>query len=294
MIEIKNLTKVYKNGIEDSVVLKNINLTILDGEFISIVGQSGSGKSTLMNIIGGLAKATDGSMKHNYKEINSLTEKELSKYRRNTIGFVFQDFNLEGNETVLENIMSPMTFAGINILERKKRALNVLEKVNLKDKSNSKVNELSGGQKQRVAIARALINNPKIILADEPTGNLDTKNSEDIMNLLKKLNKQGYTIIMVTHNIEQSYEADRIIKLKDGEIAQEIDTKEEISLNLVKEESKKESLELDRKLKIILELFNDKEVSFLFAKHILSGTNAKINILKKKIKEEIDNIEKED
>lgn len=291
MIEIKNLTKSYKNGLDKSSVLNDISLNIREGEFIAIVGQSGSGKSTLLSIIGGLTKATCGEFKYKDKDINKFKDRALSKYRRETVGFVFQDFNLEGNETVLENIMSPMLFAKIPVLERKKRAIEVLEKVNLKDKINSKTNELSGGQKQRVAIARALINKPKIILADEPTGNLDSKNSADIMGLLKELNSQGYTVILVTHSIEQSYMANRIIKLKDGKIVQEINTSEELSLNLIKEESRQENLNTEMRLKQLLEILEDKDIESLFVNYILNGSN--INTIKKKIKEEINELEKE-
>lgn len=292
MIELKNIKKVYKNGNENSVVLRDMSLTITEGEFVAIVGQSGSGKSTIMNIIGGLTTPTEGSIKYRHKDIHTLSQKALSRYRRETIGFVFQDFNLEGNETVLDNLLTPMIFAGVNIIERKRRAIDVLEKVNLKDKMNNNANELSGGQKQRVAIARALINNPKIILADEPTGNLDSKNSEDIMNLLKELNNKGYTIIMVTHNVEQSYIADRIIKLKDGDIVKEINTKQEKALE-GEMELKKEEEEIEDKIKNLVSLLNDKEIENLFSNYILKGTGAKVGAIKKKLEKELLNIEKE-
>lgn len=218
MIEIKNVTKEYKNGSEKSIVVNNISLNIDEGDFIAIVGQSGSGKSKLMHLIGGLDSPTSGEILYDGKDIGKLKDKEIARYRRDTIGFIFQDFNLDGNQTVLENIMMPMIFARVKPKDRKERALKCLEKVNLTEKAHSKANQLSGGQQQRVAIARALINNPKILIADEPTGNLDSKNGQDIMTLLKDLNKNGYTIIMVTHNIEQSYETDKIVKIKDGEL----------------------------------------------------------------------------
>lgn len=218
MIEIKNISKVYKNGVDRSTVVNNVSLTINEGDFIAIVGQSGSGKSKLMHLIGGLDTPTDGEILYHGKDISKLKDKEIARYRRETIGFIFQDFNLDGSQTVLENIMMPMIFARVKPKERKERAMECLEKVNLIEKAHSKANQLSGGQQQRVAIARALINNPKILIADEPTGNLDTKSGQDIMALLKDLNKNGYTIIMVTHNVEQSYETDKIIKIRDGEI----------------------------------------------------------------------------
>lgn len=226
MIEIKNLTKTYSEGLEDSVVVNDVNLKINKGEFIAIVGQSGSGKSKLLHLLGGLDTPTKGEIIVFGKNITKFKDKDKSKYRRDTIGFVFQDFILEGEKTVLDNVMMPMIFAGVDHNTRKQIALECLDKVNLKDRANDKANILSGGQKQRVAIARALVNNPKILLADEPTGNLDSKNGQEIMELLKDLNKKGYTIIMVTHNMEQSLEADKIVKIKDGAITSITNTKE--------------------------------------------------------------------
>lgn len=218
MIEIKNLTKTYSNGLEESVVVNDISLKILKGEFVAIVGQSGSGKSKLLHLLGGLDTPTAGEIIVFGKNVSKLKDKDKSKYRRDTIGFVFQDFILEGEKTVLDNVMMPMIFAGVDHETRKKVALDCLEKVNMADRAKSKANTLSGGQKQRVAIARALVNNPKVLLADEPTGNLDSKNGQDIMELLKDLNKKGYTIIMVTHNTEQSLEADKVVRIIDGKI----------------------------------------------------------------------------
>ena len=221
MIILKNLIKKYIDGNEESIIINNISLQINEGEFISIIGQSGSGKSKLLHLIGGLDSPTSGQILYNDIDITSLNDKKISKYRRETIGYVFQDFNLDGTKTVFENVMLPMVFCKIPRSKRKEKVLETLDKVGMKDKAYSKANTLSGGQKQRVAIARALINNPKIILADEPTGNLDSKNGKNIIELLKSLNKKGYTIIMVTHNLEQTNISDRIIRIKDGEIVED-------------------------------------------------------------------------
>lgn len=235
IITIKNVTKTYKNGTEESIVIDNISLSINESDFIAIVGPSGSGKSKLMHLIGGLDSSTNGEILYKGVNINKLKDKEIAKYRRETIGFIFQDFNLDGYETVLNNIMLPMVFSGVKLADRKQKAMECLEKVNLSKKAKSKANELSGGQKQKVAIARALANNPKILLADEPTGNLDTKSGQEIMDLLKGLNKNGYTIIMVTHNIEQANQAKRIVKIQDGKLL-----KDELNPNFSEIKSKSE------------------------------------------------------
>ena len=202
MIEVKGVSKIYTMGKEQVTALDNVNLTIKDGEFVAIVGPSGSGKSTLMHLVGGLDTPTSGSIVVNGKDISKLKDKDMSKYRNQTIGFVFQSFNLENTQTALENVMMPLIFAGTGNRERKLKANRALEIVGLQDKIKHKPNEMSGGQRQRVSIARALVNEPSIIFADEPTGNLDSKNGELIMNLLSDLNEKGYTIIMVTHNME--------------------------------------------------------------------------------------------
>ena len=225
MLELKNVFKTYKNGSEESIVVNDISLKIEEGDFISIIGQSGSGKSKLLHLIGGLDTPTSGSIIYNNTDISNLNDKEISKYRRDIIGFIFQDFNLEGNKTVYENVLLPMIFAKVNPSDRKERVMKALEKVNLLDKANNKVSELSGGQKQRVTIARALINNAKILLADEPTGNLDTKNGLEIISLLQDLNSKGFTIIMVTHNLEQTLSSNKTIKIKDGKIVNIKDNK---------------------------------------------------------------------
>ncbi|MCD2346384.1 ABC transporter ATP-binding protein [Clostridium guangxiense] len=226
MIEVKNVSKVYKMGKERVTALNNVSLKINDGEFVAIVGPSGSGKSTLMHLVGGLDTPTSGSIYIDNKDISKLKDKEMSKYRNETIGFVFQAFNLENTQTALENVMMPLIFAGIGGKERKEKAKNALEAVGLGDKIKHKPTEMSGGQRQRVSIARALVNEPQIIFADEPTGNLDSKNGELIMKLLNDLNSRGYTIIMVTHNMEEAKKSKRVIKIKDGEV-QEV-SKDEI------------------------------------------------------------------
>lgn len=229
MIEINEVSKVYKMGKEKVVALNNVSLKINKGEFVAIIGPSGSGKSTLMHIVGGLDSPTSGTISIEGQDISRLKDKQLSKYRNEKIGFVFQAFNLENSQTALENVMMPLIFAGISKRERKERALKALEQVGLKDLAKHKPNEMSGGQRQRVSIARALVNNPEIIFADEPTGNLDSKSGENIMQLFKEINAKGFTVIMVTHNPEEANKAKRIIKIKDGEITSDIIKEEEIA-----------------------------------------------------------------
>lgn len=218
MIELKNISKDYKMGKENFKALDNINLKVEEGDFLAITGPSGSGKSTLMHIIGGLDKPTFGEVLIEGKDISSFKEKELAKYRSTRTGFVFQNFNLESTKTALENVMMPLIFAGVSGKKRKEMAIEALTKVGLLEKIKNKPTEMSGGQRQRVAIARAIVNNPHIIFADEPTGNLDSKSGNQIMDLLKELNKKGYTIIMVTHNENQAKEVKTVVKIKDGKI----------------------------------------------------------------------------
>ena len=225
MIEIKNVSKIYNMGKEKVIALDNISLTIKEGEFTAIVGPSGSGKSTLMHLVGGLDTPTSGSIFVDGKDISKLKDKDMSKYRNKSVGFVFQSFNLENTQTALENVMMPLIFSGIDKRRRKVKAERALEMVGLRDKIKNKPTELSGGQRQRVSIARALVNEPRIIFADEPTGNLDSKNGQLIMNLLSDLNKRGYTVIMVTHNMEEAKRAKRIISIKDGKV-QEVEQDE--------------------------------------------------------------------
>lgn len=218
MIEIKNLNKYYINGEMKLHALKNINFSIEKGEFVAIMGSSGSGKSTMMNILGCLDNTFDGTYILDKIDISKLKDEELSKIRNQKIGFVFQSFNLLSKLSALENVELPLVYAGVHHKERVDKAKAVLEKVGLSDRLNHKPNELSGGQRQRVAIARALVNEPAIILADEPTGNLDSTSEKEILELFKELNSQGKTIVIVTHEPEVGKSCKRVIRFKDGEI----------------------------------------------------------------------------
>ncbi len=218
LISLAQISKHYKVGTEIIKALKLITLTIKNNEYVAIMGASGSGKSTLMNILGCLDTPTSGEYILNNKKVSNLTDNELAEIRNKEIGFVFQSFNLLPRSTTLENVMLPLIYAGIKKERRYKMAMSVLENVGLGDRVKHKPNELSGGQKQRVAIARALVNNPSIILADEPTGNLDSKISLEIMALLDQIHKSGNTVILVTHEEDIAKFAHRIIRLKDGEI----------------------------------------------------------------------------
>jgi len=218
VIELKNLTKTYKLGDETLNALDGIDCTIQAGEFVAITGPSGSGKSTLANIIGGLDKPTGGTVVVDGQDLSHVRDRQLSDYRNHHIGFVFQSFNLQGTQTALENVMLPLVFARMKSKERKARAKECLEAVGLGDRLKHKPSQLSGGQRQRVAIARALAVKPNIILADEPTGNLDSARGEEIMKLLKDLNKQGITLIIITHDNSIAKQAGRIINIKDGKV----------------------------------------------------------------------------
>ncbi|MGL5822261.1 MAG: ABC transporter ATP-binding protein [Sarcina sp.] len=218
MIEIKNIVKKYQMGKDTIIALNNVSLTINEGEFLAIVGPSGSGKSTMMHIIGGLDTPNEGSVLFDGKDIAKYKDKEMAKFRNKQIGFVFQAFNLENTQTALENVMMPLIFSGMSKKERKEKALKALEQVELAHLAKHKPSEMSGGQRQRVSIARALVNDPKIIFADEPTGNLDSKTGENIMDLFHALNAKGYTFIMVTHNQEEANKAKRVVQIKDGNI----------------------------------------------------------------------------
>jgi putative ABC transport system ATP-binding protein len=218
MIELTTITKSYKVGVETLVVLKDINLTIHNGEFVAIMGPSGSGKSTLMNVIGCLDNPTSGTYLLSNEDISTYKDEELAKVRNLSIGFVFQQFQLLPRLTALKNVELPMIYAGLGRKEREERAKHALDKVGLSDRVNHLPNELSGGQKQRVAIARSIVNDPKIILADEPTGALDSKTSISIMEQFTELNKEGTTVILVTHEQEVADYAKRIITVRDGSI----------------------------------------------------------------------------
>lgn len=218
MIRVENLNKYYINGEMKLHALKNINFHVKAGEFVAIMGSSGSGKSTMMNILGCLDKNSEGTYILDGIDVSKTKEEDLCKIRNAKIGFVFQAFNLLPKLTALENVELPLVYAGIPKGEREKRAAEVLKKVGLSERMHHKPNELSGGQRQRVAIARALVNDPAIILADEPTGNLDSVSEEEIMKLFQKLNNQGKTIIIVSHEPEVAKYCKRIIVFKDGRI----------------------------------------------------------------------------
>ena len=218
IIELKGVTKIYKMDKVLVPALRGINLKIRKEEFVSIMGPSGSGKTTLMNLIGCLDRPTEGEIYIANKNIAKLGDDELAKLRREKIGFVFQQFNLIPRLTALENVELPMWFAGLSKKKRRERAIELLKLVGLEKRINHKPAELSGGERQRVSIARALANNPEIILADEPTGNLDTKTGKEIIEILKDLNKQGKTIVLVTHDETFAKEAERIIKIRDGRL----------------------------------------------------------------------------
>ncbi len=216
IIETREISKIYKMGNQTVEALKSISIEINKGEYVAFMGPSGSGKSTLMNIIGCLDTPTAGNYVLNDNDVSDLTENELAEIRNKEIGFVFQTFNLLPRATSLENVALPLIYAGYGKSDRDEIAMQALANVGLGDRADHKPNELSGGQRQRVAIARALVNNPSIILADEPTGNLDSKTSYDIMDLFQDLHESGNTIIMVTHEDDIAHYAHRIIRLRDG------------------------------------------------------------------------------
>ncbi len=230
MLEVRDLVKIYKTGDIELTALKNINLKIEKGEFTAIMGASGSGKSTLMNILGCLDKMNSGKYILNGKDISILSGNELAYIRNKEIGFVFQSFNLIPRISLLENVQLPMMYAGIPAKERKEKALYALEKVGLSDRVKHLPNEISGGQKQRAAIARAIVNSPAVLMADEPTGNLDSKSSEDIMKIFQDLNNEGATILMVTHENDIADHTNRIVKFRDGEIVSDSIVKHRIVL----------------------------------------------------------------
>jgi len=218
VIHLESISKNYRVGTQVVHALKNITLDILRGEYVAIMGASGSGKSTLMNIIGCLDTATSGSYILNKRDVSRLSDNQLAEIRNKEIGFVFQVFNLLPRSSALENVMLPMVYSGIRKNERKNRAVSTLTDVGLADRMLHQPNELSGGQRQRVAIARALVNHPSLLLADEPTGNLDSKISEEIMKLFAEIHRKGNTLLMVTHEEDIARHAHRVVKLKDGEI----------------------------------------------------------------------------
>jgi len=225
IISTSEISKKYVMGSEIIMALKSISINIDKGEYVSFMGPSGSGKSTLMNIIGCLDTPTDGTYILNSNDVSDLTENELAEIRNKEIGFVFQTFNLLPRASAMENVALPLIYAGYNSYDREEKALEALAGVGLEDRAYHKPNELSGGQRQRVAIARALVNDPSIILADEPTGNLDSKTSYDIMDLFQELHDKGNTIIMVTHEEDIAEYSHRIVRLRDGLVETDVKNK---------------------------------------------------------------------
>lgn len=216
MIILRNVDKIYGKGEGAVHALKNVNLVIEEGKFTAILGKSGSGKSTLMNIIGALDSPTSGTVESKGVILNNLSKNKLAEYRNKTTGFVFQSFYLEPTFTVLENVAMPLTIAGVGKKEREERAKKIIDELGLSSKIDKKASELSGGQKQRVSIARALVSDPDIVLADEPTGNLDSQNGAEVMNLLKAIVKKGKSVILVTHNMDDAKNAENIVVIRDG------------------------------------------------------------------------------
>jgi putative ABC transport system ATP-binding protein len=218
MLALTNIRKTFQNGEEVVVALNDVSIEVKENEFVAIMGSSGSGKSTLMNVLGCLDTPNSGVYKLDGKDVASMSDDQLSQVRNKHIGFIFQTFHLLSNLDVVGNVKLPLRYANVDPIEADKRATDLIERVGLTHRKNHKPYEMSGGQRQRVAIARALINKPSVILADEPTGNLDSKTSKEIMDLLTELHQQGQTIVMVTHEDEIAEYAQRIIIMKDGEV----------------------------------------------------------------------------
>jgi len=225
IIKLEKITRDFPLGSQVVKVLKGIDLSIAQNEYVALMGPSGSGKSTLMNLLGCLDTPTSGRYTLNQKDVSALNDNELAEIRNKEIGFVFQTFNLLPRSTALENVSLPLVYAGLATADRNTRATEVLNQVGLADRMDHRPNQLSGGQRQRVAVARALVNKPSIILADEPTGNLDSKTSVEIMRLFEEIHKNGNTIILVTHEEDIAQHAKRIIRLRDGQIESDEKTK---------------------------------------------------------------------
>ena len=227
MIELHDVWRLYHMGGETINALAGIDLKVSEGEFVTIVGPSGSGKSTLLNIIGGLDTPTIGRIEVDGQDLSKASDRALSLYRNKKVGFIFQTFNLQPTHTALENVSLPLVFAKVPLWRRKRIAREVMKTVDLSDRLRHKPNQLSGGERQRVAIARALVNDPKILLADEPTGNLDSKTGEQIMELLTRLNKErGITLLLVTHDLKTADYADRMLRMLDGQVAESVDRRQ--------------------------------------------------------------------
>jgi putative ABC transport system ATP-binding protein len=243
MVKLTDVVKVYRMGTVTVPALRGVSLTVEEGSFAAIMGPSGCGKSTLLNILGCLDRPTSGSVEIDGMEVAKMSKAELATLRNRKIGFIFQNFHLLHNTTALSNVMLPFLYSDVLGSQRKPRAMDLLRSVGLEDRAHHKPFELSGGQQQRVAIARALVNNPKLILADEPTGNLDSRSGLEIMALLERLNREGMTILMVTHDPQLGSHADRIIHLKDGRVLKTEEVKdrrraeEELAMLEVVEES---------------------------------------------------------
>lgn len=230
VIEVKNIEKRYVNGEIDFTALKGINLKVEKGEFTSIMGPSGSGKSTFMNIVGCLDRMDKGEYFLNNQNVSVLSDNKLAFVRNKEIGFVFQSFNLLPKINLVENVELPMIYAGLSSKERRERAIDALDKVGLSERIKHKPNEISGGKRQRVAIARAIVNSPAVLMADEPTGNLDSKSSIEIMRIFQHLNDEGVTILMVTHEPDIAQHTKRIVRFKDGELVSDEQVKDRIIL----------------------------------------------------------------
>ena len=219
-VKTENLEMLFKMGDTEVHALRGVSMDVEEGEFVSIVGTSGSGKSTLLNLVGGLMKPTKGTMYVKGEDLTRKNENQLALFRRKYIGFVFQSFNLINTLTAVENVELPLLFSNVSSSERERRVLTLLKDLGLEDRLTHKPTELSGGQQQRVSIARAIINNPEIILADEPTGNLDSKTSQEIMEVLYALNRKGQTFVVVTHDMDVAHYGNRIVYLSDGQIVE--------------------------------------------------------------------------
>ena len=230
LIELKDIYKIYQMGDEEVRANDGISLTICKGEFVAVVGKSGSGKSTLMNIIGALDVPTEESYFLGGQDVSDMKDDELAEIRNKMIGFIFQQYNLLPKLNLLENVELPLLYAGVGTAERRERALASLEKVGLREKYQNRPNQLSGGQQQRVSIARALAGDPALILADEPTGALDSKTSREVLDFLKQLNQEGNTIVMITHDSSIALEAKRVVRIQDGKINFDGDVKEYASI----------------------------------------------------------------
>mgnify|MGYP005950833721 FL=1 len=226
LIELKNIYKIYHMGDEEVRASDGVSLSIDRGEFVAIVGKSGSGKSTLMNIIGALDVPTEGEYVLGGEDVSEMSDDQLAQIRNKMIGFIFQQYNLLPKLNLLENVELPLLYAGVSVQERKERALKSLAKVGLEEKWKNLPNQLSGGQQQRVSIARALAGDPSLILADEPTGALDSRTSREVLNFLRQLNEEGNTIVMITHDNSIALEAKRVVRIKDGKINFDGDVKD--------------------------------------------------------------------